>query len=92
MHNLYKVVVSYIAGDLRITDLSCGRGNELVIEPLISVSKGEQTGALTVCPVDGLSQDGLEINCDIFLTANPANESCLLREVGADSQETISLK
>ncbi|MFX0067181.1 MAG: hypothetical protein ACFFC7_34045, partial [Candidatus Hermodarchaeota archaeon] len=90
--NLYKVVISYTARGHRITDLSCGRGNKLVIEPRISVRNGKKNGALTVCPVDGLSQDGLEVICDIFLTANPENESFLLREVGADLQEASSLR
>ncbi|MFX1252255.1 MAG: hypothetical protein ACFFCZ_11665 [Promethearchaeota archaeon] len=92
MHNLYKVVISYTARGHRITGLSCGRDNKLVIEPRISVRKGEQIGALTVYPVDGLSQDGFEVIRDIFLIANPENESFLLREVGADSQEAISLR
>ncbi|MFX1537766.1 MAG: hypothetical protein ACFFDI_26510 [Promethearchaeota archaeon] len=42
MRNLYKVVISCTARGHRITDLSCGRGNNLVIEPPISVRKGKK--------------------------------------------------
>ncbi|MFX0063321.1 MAG: hypothetical protein ACFFC7_14185 [Candidatus Hermodarchaeota archaeon] len=92
MHTRYKVVISYKARGHRITDLSCGRGNKLVIELRISVRNGKKTNALIVCPVDRLSQDRLEVICDIFLTANPENEGFLLQEVGADSQEASSLR
>ncbi|MFX1253846.1 MAG: hypothetical protein ACFFCZ_19705 [Promethearchaeota archaeon] len=53
MRNLYKVVIFYTARGHRITDLSCGRGNKLVIEPRISVRNGKKTVLSPYAPWTG---------------------------------------